>query len=69
MKAKIGLLERCYRALDKATGIDSHPKPIPDSDLRISVERLRDVLMKISGYDGFIVEDVDIIIEKVKLEI
>ena len=45
-KEKIGFLEKCYRALDKATGRDSHPIPIPDSDLRISVAHLREVLEK-----------------------
>ena len=40
-----------------------------DSDLRISVAKLREVLEKLADGNGFLVEDVDTIIEKVKSEI
>lgn len=40
-----------------------------DSDLRISVVKLREVLESIADGNGFLCEDVDVIIEKVKSEI
>ena len=72
MKEKIGFLERCYRGLDKATGRDSHPIPIPDTDLRISVAKLREVLNRYVTeytYTRMCDDDVNNIINEVKSEL
>lgn len=44
-------------------------EPISDSDLRISVAKLREVLESIADGNGFLCEDIDVIIEKVKSEL
>lgn len=55
-----------YDLSDIDSLIPDHCCGIPESDLHISVEHLRDVLMSMADNEGFIIGDVDAIIHYVK---